>query len=121
MGDNEDGHQGRRWAMLSDMLLPLTDLDQTLFGVLVPREHYLRRALEVIPSNDFAQDLAIHYVPDRGRPAVSPLLLLKLEFLRYQFGLSDRQVIKRSETDAAFRYFLQISHREVLPDPSLLA
>jgi IS5 family transposase len=47
--------------------------------------------------------------------------MLKLEYLRYQYNLSDRQVIQRGETDMAFRCFLQISCREPLPDPSLLS
>jgi IS5 family transposase len=47
-------------------------------------------------------------------------LLLKLEFLRYVHGLSDRQVIDRGQTDLSFRYLLQVDVYEVLPDPSSL-
>jgi transposase len=107
--------------MLSDILAPLTHFDRQLFSALVPRDHELRRALELVPWDDFEKTLAIYYCPDKGRPAAPPVLMLKLEFLRYQFGLSDRQVMKRAETDAAFRYFLQISCGEPLPDPSLLS
>jgi IS5 family transposase len=107
--------------MLSDVLMPLTDFDRQLFSALVPRDHDLRRALELIPWDDFQTTLAMYYCPDEGRPAAPPVLMLKLEYLRYQFGLSDRQVMKRAETDAAFRCFLQINCREPLPDPSLLS
>jgi transposase len=107
--------------MLSNDLLSLTEFDRQLFSLLVPRDHALRRALALIPWDEFAKRLSIYYVPDQGRPALWPVLMLKLEYLRYQFGLSDRQVIKRAETDVAFRYFLQISSREVLPDPTSLA
>ena len=62
-----------------------------------------------------------YYCRDRGQPALSPVLLLKLEYLRYQYDLSDRQVIKRSETDILFRWFLQIPSGFALPDPSLLS
>jgi len=106
--------------MLSDILLPLTDFDRQVFATLVSRDHPLRRALQLIPWEDFQKRLVIYYHSDTGRPAVPPIVMLKLEFLRYQFGLSDRQVIKRTETDIAFRYFLQISHRQRLPDSSLL-
>ena len=34
--------------------------------------------------------------------------MLKLEYLRYHYNLSDRQVIDRGSTDIAFRYFLQV-------------
>jgi transposase len=107
--------------MLSDILIPLTDFDRQLFSALVPRDHELRGALELMPWNEFEKTLAIYYCPEEGRPAMPPVLMLKLEFLRYQFGLSDRQVMKRAETDIAFRYFLQIGCHEPLPDPSLLS
>jgi len=107
--------------MLSDILAPLTDLDRQMFSVLVPRDHVLRRALELMPWDDFGKALAIYYCAEVGRPAMPPVLMLKLEFLRYHFNLSDRQLIKRAETDFAFRYFLQIRYSERLPDPSLLS
>jgi IS5 family transposase len=106
--------------MLSNILMPLTELDRQLFSALVPRDHILRRALELMPWKELERTLAVYYCPEEGRPAIPPVLLLKLEFLRYQFGLSDRQVMKRAETDIAFRYFLQIHCREPLPHPSLL-
>ncbi len=68
----------------------------------------------------FLDVLSPYYSPDHGRPAESPVLMLKLEYLRYQYNLSDREVIARAETDLAFRYFLQIPMRFRLPDPSLL-
>jgi len=48
------------------------------------------------------------------------VLMLKLEYLRYHYNLSDRQVIDRGSTDIAFRYFLQVDVGGLLPDPSLL-
>jgi transposase len=107
--------------MLSNILAPLTNWDRKIFAALVPRDHFLRRALELIPWNDFENDLAFYYCPEVGRPAMPPVVMLKLEFLRYQFNLSDRQVIQRTETDVAFRYLLQIRSSESLPDPSLLS
>ena len=43
-----------------------------------------------------------------------------MEFLRYQYNLSDRQVIARAKTDLSFRYFLQVDQNHRLVDPSLL-
>lgn len=98
----------------------LSEFDEQVFRMLVPRDHYLRRALECIPWDDFYDVLAPYYTPDEGRPAESPVLMLKVEYLRYQYNLSDRQVVERAETDLAFRYFLQIGAKRHLPDPSLL-
>lgn len=106
--------------MLSDFRVPLSEFDLQMFAALVPRDHYLRRALQVIPWADFEQALSAYYSPNTGRPAEPPVRMLKLEFLRYQYGLSDKQVIARADTDLAFRLFLQISVRDELPDPSSL-
>ena len=98
----------------------LSEFDRQVFEQLVPPEHYLRRALELIDWDRLAGLVAGYYSPDRGRPSEVPVRMLKLEFLRYHDNLSDRQVIGRAETDVAYRFFLQVSFRERLPDPSSL-
>ena len=98
----------------------LSEFDLRVFDQLVPRGHHLRRALEVIPWDDFHEILAPYYSPDQGRPSHPPVLMLKLEYLRYHYHLSDRQVIERAGPDLAFRYFLQVDANYLLPDPSLL-
>jgi transposase len=110
----------------SQMLCPeyyqvrLSEFDRSIFQALVPPSHYFRQALQLIPWDSFYDILAPYYSLDEGRPAESPVLMLKLEFLRYQHNLSDREVIRRAETDVAFRYFLQIGANFNLPDPGLL-
>jgi len=47
--------------------------------------------------------------------------MLKLEFLRYWSNLSDRQVIQRTETDLAYRYFLDVGYTFRPPDSSSLS
>ena len=98
----------------------LSEFDRQVFGELVPRKHYLRRALELIDWDRLAGLLAGYYSPDQGRPSEVPVRMLKLEFLCYHDNLSDRQVIARAETDIAYRFFLQLSVYERLPDPSSL-
>lgn len=96
------------------------EFDELVYKQVVPLDHYLRKVLEVIPWDDFYDLLAPFYSPDMGRPADSPVMMLKLEYLRYHHNLSDREVIARSETDLAFRNFLRIPLRGYLPDPSSL-
>jgi len=99
----------------------LTEFDQEVFATLVPRNHPLRKAIQAIRWDDFYPVLTPYYCPDKGQPAIYPVLMLKLEYLRYHANLSDSQVIERAKTDVAFRYFLQIGVREPLPVPSLLS
>ncbi len=107
--------------MLGDVFRPrLSDFDLQAFEVFVPPNHYLRKAMAVIRWDDFEDILASYYSPNMGRPAEPPVMMLKLEFLRYHHDLSDGQVIERAKTDLAFRYFLQVDAHNQLPHPSSL-
>ena len=107
--------------MLCDPAPPrLSEFDQEVYRTVVAPDHYLRKALRVVPWSDFHDLLAPYYSPDMGRPAEDPVLMLKLEYLRYHHNLSDREVIGRTVTDLAFRCFLQIPLQWKLPDPSSL-
>jgi len=99
---------------------PLSEFDQQVYRTVVPSDHYLRKVLEVVPWDGFYELLAPFYSEDLGRPAESPVLMLKFEYLRYHHNLSDREVIVRAETDLAFRYFLQLPLQWGLPHPSSL-
>lgn len=101
-------------------LVPLSEFDQKVYRAVVPHDHYLRVALRVVRWDDFHDLLATYYTRDIGRPAESPVLMLKLEYLRYHHNLSDREVISRARTDLAFRYFLQVPLQWKLPVPSSL-
>ena len=99
---------------------PVSDSDRQVFRAVVPADHCLRKVLQVVAWDDFHDVLAPYYCADMGRPAESPVLMLKLEYLRYHYNLSDREVISRGQTDLAFRYFLQLPLHWSLPDPSSL-
>lgn len=106
--------------MLDDLAPRISERDHQVYETVVPPDHYLRKVLQVVPWNDFYQILASYYSRDKGRPAESPVTMLKLEYLRYHHNLSDREVIARCVTDLAFRHFLQLPLRGWLPDPSSL-
>jgi len=97
-----------------------TERDQEIFEATVRQDHYLRRVKSVIDFERLRPLLADAYCDDQGRPAIEPLLMLKLEFLQYQYTLSDREVIERSRCNMAFRYFLGLSLHSALPHPTSL-
>jgi transposase len=100
--------------------IPLNERDLEIFAATVPADHYLRRVKELVDFGRFRELLAGVYHQDLGRPAIEPLLLLKIGFLQYQYGLSDREVISQCQGNMPFRFFLGLSLHSPLPDPSLL-
>lgn len=98
----------------------LSEIDRMIFETLVPFDHALRQAEECMDFMALREKMADSYSPDMGRTSLEPLHMLKLTFLQYQYNLSDRQVIIRTETDVAFRYFLNLGLNDALPDPSSL-
>jgi Transposase domain (DUF772) len=51
-----------------------------------------------------------------GRPAIGPVRMLKILFLRFHYKLSDRQVMERTKTDMAFRWFLEFPLKYAVPN-----
>lgn len=100
---------------------PPTELDGLIFGRLIPADHYLRQVKAVVDFERYRTELASCYSADEGRPADDPVLMVKLEFLQFQYGLSDREVIDEAQVNVAYRYFLDVSVDSTLPHPSLLS
>jgi transposase len=98
-----------------------TEEDLAVFQLLVPPTHYLRRAAQAIDFERFRALIESCYSADQGRPAIEPVLLLKLEFLQYHDRLSDHKVIDAAQVNVAYREFLGLGLRSALPDPSLLS
>lgn len=103
-----------------DFLYPITDFDRQVFERLVPKQHPLVHLEREIAWEGFRPTLESYYSATLGQPALDSVIMLKLEFLRYWFNLSDRQVIERVQTDVALRFFLQVGTGFRPPDPSLL-
>ncbi|HEX3314159.1 MAG TPA: transposase [Gemmataceae bacterium] len=82
----------------------------------MPESHYLRRVSAVLDFERFRPCLADAYSPNMGRPPVDPVRMLKMMFLCFHYGLSDRQVIERCGTDMAFRWFLGFGLEATLPN-----
>jgi hypothetical protein len=74
-----------------ERLYSLSDSDRSFYRMLLPREHPLLDALQLIGWQAFVPELESYYCSDMGQPAIPPLLMLKLEFLRYFCRLSDRE------------------------------
>jgi transposase len=82
--------------------LQLVDIDS-----LVPEDHLLRKIERVI---DFSRiyDMVEHlYSKDKGRPAVDPVVLVKIVLIQHLFGIpSLRKTVEEVNLNIAYRWFL---------------
>ncbi|WP_059171254.1 IS1182 family transposase [Bacillus sp. FJAT-27445] len=73
---------------------------------LVPENHLVRK-LESAIDFSFIYPLVEHLYSGLGRPSIDPVVLFKITFIQYIFGIgSMRQTIKEIETNMAYRWFL---------------
>jgi transposase len=96
-----------------------SDDDRVLFDLLVPYDHWSRRADARVDFLALRQSIEQRFSSE-GRPAVEPILCLKLELIMFHDGLSDRQVFAKAKTDIAYRMFLGLGRNDHLPDVSTL-
>ena len=83
---------------------------------MVPQEHMLRKIDKAINWN-FIYDLVEEkYCLDNGRPSLDPVILIKLVFIQYLYGIkSMRQTIKEIEVNVAYRWFLGLDMLDPVP------
>jgi transposase len=101
-------------------VVPATELDRKIFDATIPPDHYLRRVKQAVDFEGCRDLLAAVYHASLGRPALEPVLLLRLEFLQYHYNLSDREVVEQAQYNMAFRFFLDLSLDSPLPHHTVL-
>ncbi len=83
---------------------------------LVPENHLLRLIDKAIDWT-FIYDLVEEkYSPDFGRPSMDPVMLIKIPFIQYLYGIrSMRQTIREIEVNVAYRWFLGLEMLDPVP------
>nr|WP_106779767.1 IS1182 family transposase [Lysinibacillus timonensis] len=82
---------------------------------LVPQDHLVRK-LEAAIDFSFIYPLVEPLYSTLGRPSVDPVVLIKMTFVQYVFGIrSMRQTIKEIETNMAYRWFLGFGFHSEVP------
>lgn len=83
---------------------------------LVPQDHLLRlidKAIDWSFIYDLVQD---KYSMDIGRPSMDPVMLIKIPFIQYLYGIrSMRQTMKEIEVNVAYRWFLGLEMTDKVP------
>lgn len=89
---------------------------------LVPEDHLLRKINTTIDFSFIREKVAHLYCPDNGRPALDPVVLFKILFIGYLFGIrSEIQLMKEIQVNVAYRWFLGLGLTEKVPDSSTLS
>jgi transposase len=83
---------------------------------LVPEDHLVRK-IEAAIDFSFIYPLVEHmYSAERGRPSIDPVVLIKMAFIQYTFGIrSMRKTIEEVETNLAYRWFLGFGFYDKVP------
>lgn len=83
---------------------------------MVPQDHLLRIIDKAIDWN-FIYDLVVEkYSQDNGRPSMDPVMLIKIPFIQYLYGIkSMRQTCKEIEVNVAYRWFLGLDMMDKVP------
>ena len=86
---------------------------------LVPKDHLLR-IIDRYIRFDFIHEATAHlYCHDNGRPAIDPVVLFKMLFIGYLFGIrSERQLVKEIQVNVAYRWFLGMRLTDKVIDAS---
>ena len=89
---------------------------------LVPQDHLLRKIAKVIDFSFIRERTKELYCDDNGRPAIDPVVLFKMLFIGYLFGIrSERQLVKEIQVNMAYRWFLGFGFQDKIPNASTIS
>ncbi len=94
--------------------------DSLVYLNIIPENHLLLKLNESF-SFDFIYDLVEDMYSVIGRESIDPVMITKMFFLEYLYKLSDVEVVQRTQTDVAFRWFLKLSLADKVPDDTTLS
>jgi transposase len=89
---------------------------------LVHPNHPLRKIQKHIDFSFILDLVRPYYCEDNGRPSADPVMLFKMLFIGYLFGIrSDRQLEMEVHSNNAYRWFLGLGLQDRVPDHSTLS
>ena len=77
-----------------------------LLDQLVEEDHLLRKIDQYIDFSFIVDKVRAYYSENKGRPSLDPLILFKMMFIGYLYGIrSERQLEKEIYYNMAYRWF----------------
>ena len=96
-----------------------TGMEFVCIEELVPQDHLLRKIDRVIDFEFIRDKVKDLYCADNGRPAIDPVVLFKMLFLGYLYGVrSERQLVREIQVNVAYRWFIGYGLTDKIPDAS---
>lgn len=82
-------------------------IQYTSVEMLIPENHLLRQIEKTVDFNFIYAQVEDMYSPDKGRPGIDPVVLVKIVLIQYLYGIrSMRQTIEEIQYNVAYRWFL---------------
>ena len=89
---------------------------------LVPEDDPLRLIDETIDFSFVRERMEPLYCKDNGRPAIDPVMLFKMLFIGYMFGIpSERRLVREIKVNVAYRWFLNLKLTDKVPHHSTIS
>lgn len=88
---------------------------------LVRPDHLLRKIQKHIDFSFILEKVKDLYSPDNGRPSLDPVVLFKMLFIGYLFGIrSERRLVQEVADNLAYRWFLGLGLNDPIPSASTI-
>ncbi|SEH56487.1 Transposase domain, partial [Halobacillus karajensis] len=98
------------------------ELEMVTIEELVPEDHLLRKIDQYIDFSFIPEKVRPFYSEDNGRPSLDPLVLFKMMFIGYIYGIrSERELERQIQTNVAYRWFLGVNLTDKVPHHSTIS
>lgn len=96
-------------------------LEMVCIEQLVPQDHLLRKVQKHIDFRFIVEKVRGLYSADKGRPSLDPVVLFKMLFIGYLFGIrSERRLVQEIAVNVAYRWFLGLKLTDPVPSASTI-
>ncbi len=98
------------------------EIEMVTIEELVPEDHLLRKIDQYIDFSFIPEKVRPYYSEDNGRPSLDPLVLFKMMFIGYIYGVrSERELERQIQTNVAYRWFLGLNLTAKVPHHSTIS
>lgn len=96
-------------------------MEIVMIDELVPADHLLRKINKYIDFSFINEICKPYYCADNGRPAIEPVVMFKMLFIGYLYGIrSERRLVEEVKVNIAYRWFLGYGISDKIPDASVI-